>query len=459
MKFSEKLVRKRKDNNLSQELLADRLKMSRQAISKWELGTSYPDMSTIMELCKILNCTIDELLDDNVVGVTNAKTSSKFNVNVWIKDLLSFVTKTYNMFCSMKFIEKIKCLLEIIILILVFILCWNLLGSFINNMSYRFISLFPEKAITILKSTFTLFYNLIGGIVGFIIIVHLFKIRYLDYYVTVEDTEIKEKKEEKPIKENELKRESKYNKTERVIIRDAKHSSYSFINGLAKIVVFIIKLFVSFCLFFFILAFIFESFGAVFSITLFKYGIFFVGIFICILGILLITYLFIECLYNFILDRKNNYKKAFIIFIVGLFLIGSGAAVSFSKYLTFNHITDVSKYLITTTNEIEMSDNLVLGLFEDETTVIIEEDRDNILFEIKSFKGTYPYTYEYNHLNYRAVEMHYQNNFPELFTGMMEMFKNNETVDNYNEDYYETTIYISPYNLNKIKNNNSEFYE
>lgn len=44
MKFCDKLPKLRKQNNLSQELLADKLGVSRQAVSKWEQGSSYPDM-------------------------------------------------------------------------------------------------------------------------------------------------------------------------------------------------------------------------------------------------------------------------------------------------------------------------------------------------------------------------------------------------------------------------------
>ena len=52
MKFCDKLVMRRKANNLSQEQLADRVGVSRQANSKWESGSSIPDMAKILELCK-----------------------------------------------------------------------------------------------------------------------------------------------------------------------------------------------------------------------------------------------------------------------------------------------------------------------------------------------------------------------------------------------------------------------
>ena len=119
MKFSEKLSILRKKNNLSQEALAEKLNMSRQAISKWESGSSYPDMATIINICKVLNCTIDELLDDDAVGTNTFEKNNKTNGNKWLKDILDFITQTYNMFWSMKFFEKLKCLIELAVIILI----------------------------------------------------------------------------------------------------------------------------------------------------------------------------------------------------------------------------------------------------------------------------------------------------------------------------------------------------
>ena len=68
MQFYEKLSKLRKANNLSQEQLAEKLNVTRQAVSKWESGESYPDMAKIIQLCKILNCSLNELMDDGVMG-------------------------------------------------------------------------------------------------------------------------------------------------------------------------------------------------------------------------------------------------------------------------------------------------------------------------------------------------------------------------------------------------------
>lgn len=64
MRFSEKLPKLRKNNNLSQEQLAEQLGVSRQAVSKWEAGNSYPDMEKMLQMCQILNCHLEDLMDD-----------------------------------------------------------------------------------------------------------------------------------------------------------------------------------------------------------------------------------------------------------------------------------------------------------------------------------------------------------------------------------------------------------
>lgn len=62
MDFAKNLQMFRKQANLSQEDLADRLHISRQAVSKWEIGQSTPDLDTCMKLCEILDVTPDALL-------------------------------------------------------------------------------------------------------------------------------------------------------------------------------------------------------------------------------------------------------------------------------------------------------------------------------------------------------------------------------------------------------------
>lgn len=65
MKLSDKIVRLRKSHGMSQEELAEKMKVSRQAISRWEVGTAMPDAGNILQLSKLFHVTSDYLLNDD----------------------------------------------------------------------------------------------------------------------------------------------------------------------------------------------------------------------------------------------------------------------------------------------------------------------------------------------------------------------------------------------------------
>ena len=62
MQFGEALAKQRKNANLSQEQLAEKLNVTRQAISKWESGASMPDVETLKQLSAIFSVSIDTLV-------------------------------------------------------------------------------------------------------------------------------------------------------------------------------------------------------------------------------------------------------------------------------------------------------------------------------------------------------------------------------------------------------------
>jgi len=83
MTFGEKVQILRKAKGMSQEQLAKRLNVSRQAISKWEQGLATPDVSNVIELSKLFNVSIDYLLidyygnDDHIPPVAKNDISGK----------------------------------------------------------------------------------------------------------------------------------------------------------------------------------------------------------------------------------------------------------------------------------------------------------------------------------------------------------------------------------------------
>lgn len=78
------IARKRKEQNLTQEQLAEQLGVSNKTISKWENGKCMPDYSIIQKLCDALHVTLPELMD----GEDAAEDSVRVYDEAQILDLL-----------------------------------------------------------------------------------------------------------------------------------------------------------------------------------------------------------------------------------------------------------------------------------------------------------------------------------------------------------------------------------
>ena len=64
MKFSDKLKMLRAEHNLTQDDLADKIYVTRTAISKWETDNGYPSIESLKQIANLFNRTIDELIND-----------------------------------------------------------------------------------------------------------------------------------------------------------------------------------------------------------------------------------------------------------------------------------------------------------------------------------------------------------------------------------------------------------
>lgn len=80
MDFNEKLQQLRKQNNLTQEQLAEQLYVSRTAISKWESGKGYPNIESLKCISKFFSVSIDELLSGGEL-INLAEIENRSNLN------------------------------------------------------------------------------------------------------------------------------------------------------------------------------------------------------------------------------------------------------------------------------------------------------------------------------------------------------------------------------------------
>ena len=94
MNLGNNLFQARKKTGLSQEMVAEKLGVSRQTISKWETDETIPDIYQSKKMAKLYNLTLDELIDfdidikeiEEIIKNTDEEKESKINwTNAWSK--------------------------------------------------------------------------------------------------------------------------------------------------------------------------------------------------------------------------------------------------------------------------------------------------------------------------------------------------------------------------------------
>lgn len=92
MTFGQKLKKLRGENNLTQEQLADRIFVTRTAISKWETGNGYPSIDSLKALSNLFGISIDELISD--ADVENKKLLDEKNARKMYYIAIAFLGLT-----------------------------------------------------------------------------------------------------------------------------------------------------------------------------------------------------------------------------------------------------------------------------------------------------------------------------------------------------------------------------
>lgn len=80
MEFNNKLYELRKQKGFSQEELANRLNVSRQTVSKWEVGESTPDMEKLVAISDLFDVSLDELIKGEEPNPEGAREASEMIV-------------------------------------------------------------------------------------------------------------------------------------------------------------------------------------------------------------------------------------------------------------------------------------------------------------------------------------------------------------------------------------------
>lgn len=118
MRLSDKIVKLRKTNGWSQEELAEKLNVSRQAVSRWEGATAQPDATNILQLSKLFGVTTDYLLNDEFESDNDLPKVKEIKSDVFHQIMIFMVT------------------LEVMVLIIQFITTIILQNEFFGVLSF-----------------------------------------------------------------------------------------------------------------------------------------------------------------------------------------------------------------------------------------------------------------------------------------------------------------------------------
>lgn len=107
MDLGNKIANLRKKNNLSQEELADKIGVTRQTISKWELNNTTPDIMQAKKISEVFSISLDELTDNNTDNILINKVSNTEKLAALTIKILKFIGVSLLIFFILIFILAI----------------------------------------------------------------------------------------------------------------------------------------------------------------------------------------------------------------------------------------------------------------------------------------------------------------------------------------------------------------
>ena len=393
MKFGDKLISLRKKHGLSQEELASKLNVSRQSVSKWESNNTYPETDKIVQICNIFDCRMDDLINDKISDVDSCERKNKNNFSIAFDSLLEFITKSINMFTSMKFSSGLRCLVEFGILAGCLILLGTIITETGTDIIMNLFGFLSEDIYWIFNNIIYTIFEIVVVCFSVIIIIHVFKIRYLDFYDkmvlenksegTIDEVKKKEKNDEKCEEKEEqpTKRKLKFklNEEPKIIIRD-KHTTFAFLSTVSKIIIGVFKAMVALLACCFVFSLVCLIALVVVSISLSKFSLMFIGIDIGLLGIIVINILILLMMINYVINKKSNLKLMSYVFLGSLITIGVGCGLGLIGVAGFKFIDSMEGISEPITKEVELDvkENMVIDTYDtDGYTITIDDTMDD----------------------------------------------------------------------------------
>lgn len=375
MKFAQNLQKLRKASNMSQEALAEKLDVTRQSVSKWESGSSYPEMDKLIAICKIFEVDMDTLLNGDVLEekLDEKEEQKQSNTKELFNKFDTFMKKIIYLFDSMSAKELMSFVITILLLILIIGIMkipFEIIQDLISD--HIFLPL-GDKIGPVLSHTWNIIIELIYVFFAIIFFIYFIKTKYIDH-ITIETRTKKDKKVILEEKQEVIKDK------EQEIIEVTKKDSHPVSEVLTQLIIWFMK-FIAICFLFGIgMVLLMFTFGLGLSINFLVKGLPVIGITIGLFGALLITSIIFEIPLNFIINHKNSAKKIGITLLSAFILLIIGSTWFMLDILKFTYIDEVPKNakLKSQTYEYQMTENLnTCGIYYDDIDYVVDNTIDN----------------------------------------------------------------------------------
>ena len=384
MKFGENLQKLRKEQGISQEQLAEKLGVTRQSVSKWESGSSYPEMDKIVALCNLFHCDLDVLINKDVTEERQRKDASSV-IKSAFQSICDYVKKTIFVFEHKTMKELIKMLAQIFIIICVilgFAIPFVILKEIVISLFYtgdNVFSLFFSKF-------FEFIFNAGYAILAIAAFLYIFKIKFLD---SEEIVEVVEESDESKEVENSDDKEVAENKPKKVKVIKNNSSGFSLLDLFTKAITICIKCILFFLLIPVVIGTIFGIVALVVLLAVMFQGVFLFGPILLLIGIIVFAIVLIEIILDFIFNLKFSKRRIIITILSSIVVSSIGIGLSIWYFLNLTVVDDVPKGFKPTTEEkvYPMSDDFSIHYYDYYNTEFIEDEslQDQVRVQIEYY--------------------------------------------------------------------------
>lgn len=457
MKFGENLQKLRKERGISQEQLAEQLGVTRQSVSKWESGASYPEMDKIVAICNIFHCDMDVLINKDITEERDKKDASKV-VKVGFKNIADYIKKTIYLFEHQSFKDIIKMIAQVMIIICV-ILCFSIPFMLFKEMV---VSLFytGDNWFSIFFSRFWNFiFNASYGILAIATFLYIFKVKFLDG----EEIVIEEVNESLDTIDDDNSQDTVKDNKKKKVIKVKRTEGFSLLDLLSKAITLCLKVFLLFLLIPAIIGVIMLIIAFVLLVILIFRGVFLVGPIFIALGITVFCLIVIELILDFIFNLRFSRRRVIITIISSVVVSAVGLGLSIWYFLNLNVVNDVpNNFKQETQEEVYMMNEELLIQYGWNYIKFVEDE--SMTNQIRVRIDYYP--------DYTAAELEKEDNEIFINYDTINSIRINEVTDSiinnlkknklYTYDKLGTvsmTITSSKNNIEKLKENYNKQYQ